>query len=206
MTLGEKIYHLRIKNNMSQGELANTLGVSRQSVSKWETNTSVPELGKVMGMSEVFNVSLDELIRGAKPEDIKSDPENSNMHAPKSALSTRKIVGLIILGIGIIAFLFLSLLADPLFALIFSSPLLVCAVICLIIGKNTVLWCCWSVYVLIYAYLRYATGIRFWWIFHGWLYRSGLEIHAVIAWVMSLLLVALIIVSSRLLYRVWKSK
>ena len=58
---------------------------------------------------------------------------------------------------------------------VFSAPLFTCAVICLIVGKHTALWCCWSVYVLIYAYLRNATGIRFWWIFHGWLYRSGLE-------------------------------
>lgn len=206
MTLGEKIYYLRIEKNMSQGDLANALEVSRQSVSKWETNTSVPELKKLVRMSEVFNISLDELIRGAKPEEIRSEPQNPDMYVQKSGLATRKIVGLIILGIGIIAFLFLSLLADPLFALIFSSPLFTCAVICLIVGKHTALWCCWALYVLIYVYLRYATGIRFWWIFHGWLYRSGLEIHAVIAWVMSLILAALIIISGRLLYRVWKSK
>jgi len=55
---------------MSQGDLANALEVSRQSVSKWETNTSVPELNKLVRMSEVFNISLDELIRGTKPEEI----------------------------------------------------------------------------------------------------------------------------------------
>lgn len=206
MNLGEKINHLRLENNMSQGDLANALGVSRQSVSKWETNTSIPELEKLVGMSEVFNVSLDELIRGAKPEEIKSEPHHSDMDVRKSGLPAQKIIGLIILGIGIIAFLFFSLLAGPLFALIFSSPLFVCAVICLIVNKHTVLWCCWALYLLIYAYLRYATGIRFWWIFHGWLYRSGLEIHALIAWAMSLVLAALIIVTGRLLFRAWRNK
>jgi len=81
-----------------------------------------------------------------------------------------------------------------------------CAAICLIVGKHTALWCCWALYVLGYAYIRYATGIRFWWVFHGWLYRSGLEIHAVIAWAMSLILAALIIISGRLLYKAWKNK
>lgn len=206
MTLGEKIYNLRIKNNMSQGDFANALGVSRQSVSKWETNTSVPGLDKLLQMSEIFNVSLDELIRGAKSEEINNESRSSDINVQNSGLAARKIVGLIILGIGIIAFLFLSLLGDPLVALLFSSPLLVCAVICLTIGKHTALWCCWAVYILIYAYLRYATGIRFWWIFRGWLYRNGLEIHAMIAWAMSLVLVALIIVTGRLLYKVRKNE
>ena len=206
MTLGEKIYYLRIEKNMSQGDLADALEVSRQSVSKWETDTSVPELKKLVRMSEVFNISLDELVKGSKPEEIRIEPQNTDRYVQKSRLATRKIVGFILLGIGIIAFLLLSLLVEPLFALILTSPLLTCAVICLIVGKHTTLWCFWALYVLIYSYLRYATGIRFWWIFNGWLYRSGLEIHAVIAWVMSLILAALIIVSGRLLYRVWKSK
>lgn len=207
MTLGDKIYQLRIESNMSQGDVADALGVSRQSVSKWETNTSVPELDKLVRMSELFNTTLDELIRGEKPEEIKSEPQNPNIYVQNTGLPARKIVGLIILGIGIIAFLVLSLLGgDPLISLIFSSPLLICSVICLTVRKYTALWCCWALYILIYAYLRYATGIRFWWIFHGWLYRSGLEIHALIAWVMSLVLAVLIIVTGRLLYKVLKSK
>ena len=192
---------------MSQGELSNALKVSRQSVSKWETNTSVPELDKLVRMSEVFNISLDELILGEKPEEIKREPQKSDMYVQKkSGLSARKTVGLILLGTGLIAFLFLSLLAEPLSALILSSPLFVCAIICLIVGKHTVLWCLWALYVLIYTYLRYATGIRFWWIFHPGIYRSGLEVHALTAWAMSLALAALVIVTGRLLFIIRKSK
>jgi len=44
MDLGEKIYTLRIEKRLSQGDLADALDVSRQSISKWETNASVPEL------------------------------------------------------------------------------------------------------------------------------------------------------------------
>jgi len=44
MTLGKRIYDLRVARNLSQGELAEALDVSRQSVSKWETDTSVPDL------------------------------------------------------------------------------------------------------------------------------------------------------------------
>ena len=48
MSLGENITRLRKDNKMSQGELAEKLGVSRQSVSKWETDASVPELSKLV--------------------------------------------------------------------------------------------------------------------------------------------------------------
>ena len=64
MSLGERIYKLRTEKNLSQGELADALEVSRQSISKWETNGSVPELDKLVKLSEIFDISLDELITG----------------------------------------------------------------------------------------------------------------------------------------------
>ena len=53
MTLGEKISALRNQHEMSQGDLAEKMNVSRQSISKWETDTSVPELDKLIQLSEV---------------------------------------------------------------------------------------------------------------------------------------------------------
>lgn len=64
MTLGEKIFTLRNQSKLSQGELAEKLNVSRQSISKWETGASVPELDKLIALSEVFGVTLDELAKG----------------------------------------------------------------------------------------------------------------------------------------------
>lgn len=63
MKLGEKIALLRGQNKMSQGDLAEKLEVSRQSVSKWETGASVPELDKLIMMSKLFNITLDELVQ-----------------------------------------------------------------------------------------------------------------------------------------------
>ena len=63
MTLGEKISKLRTTNKMSQGDLAEKLNVSRQSISKWETNASVPELDKLVQLSDLFGLSLDDLVR-----------------------------------------------------------------------------------------------------------------------------------------------
>ena len=69
MTLGEKILALRTQKEMSQEELAAALEVSRQSVSKWETNQSVPDLDKIIRLADLFGVTVDQLVReGERPE------------------------------------------------------------------------------------------------------------------------------------------
>ena len=77
MTLGERIYKLRTEKEMSQGDLADALEVSRQSISKWETNGSVPELDKLVKLSEIFGISLDELVTGkeTEPQEKQEEPE-----------------------------------------------------------------------------------------------------------------------------------
>lgn len=62
MTIGEKIQRLRIEHGLTQLSLAEILDVSRQTISKWELGQSVPELDKIVRMSEIFDVSCDELL------------------------------------------------------------------------------------------------------------------------------------------------
>ena len=64
MNLGQTICRLRMQKQLSQSDLAETLGVSRQSVSKWETNASVPELDKLVKMAQLFEITMDELVCG----------------------------------------------------------------------------------------------------------------------------------------------
>jgi len=64
MLLGEKLLDLRKKAGLSQEAVANKLGVSRQTVSKWETDQTVPELIKVKLLSKLYNISYDYLISG----------------------------------------------------------------------------------------------------------------------------------------------
>ena len=64
MSLGEKLLDLRKKAGLSQEDVAYKLGVSRQSVSKWEANQTVPELNKVKLLSQLYSVSYDYLISG----------------------------------------------------------------------------------------------------------------------------------------------
>lgn len=83
MRLDEKIMVSRKQRGMSQEQLADYLNVTRQSVSKWESGLAVPELAKIISMSELFDVSVDYLVKEELEEDIlhhlkeSTIPENS---------------------------------------------------------------------------------------------------------------------------------
>ena len=62
MNLSDNLKRLRKENNLSQEELAEKLGVSRQSVSKWESNSAYPEMDKLIQISNMFNIGIDELL------------------------------------------------------------------------------------------------------------------------------------------------
>ncbi len=83
MTLADRIQHLRKAKGISQEELADQIGVSRQAVSKWESGQSSPDLEKVILLSEFFDVATDYLLKGMEPlpkENPKSkDKPNANL-------------------------------------------------------------------------------------------------------------------------------
>lgn len=62
MNLGKKIAELRKKNNLSQEELAEKVGVARQTISKWEIGDTTPDINQVKIISKIFNISIDELV------------------------------------------------------------------------------------------------------------------------------------------------
>jgi len=68
MTFSEKLALLRKKQGLSQEQLADRLGVTRQSVSKWESGLSLPEISKLVALSELFDVSVDYLVKDAMTE------------------------------------------------------------------------------------------------------------------------------------------
>lgn len=73
MILADKIMNLRRQNNWSQEDLAEKLGISRQSVSKWENGTSIPDLDKIVKLSTIFGVSTDYLLKDEIEEIILTD-------------------------------------------------------------------------------------------------------------------------------------
>ncbi|MBR5166389.1 MAG: helix-turn-helix transcriptional regulator [Ruminococcus sp.] len=70
MEFNNKLYELRKQKGFSQEELANRLNVSRQTVSKWEVGDSTPDMEKLIAMSDLFGISLDELVLDKAPEPV----------------------------------------------------------------------------------------------------------------------------------------
>ena len=68
MTIGERLLKYRKANNLSQEEVAEKLEVTRQTISKWETDGSTPDFDKIVPLCELFNITADELLTGKKEE------------------------------------------------------------------------------------------------------------------------------------------
>lgn len=90
MTMGQRLLALRTRAGLSQETLAERLGVSRQSISKWETDASIPDLDRLVRLSEIFGVTLDELVKGTADAPSGSDANNQT-EIPSGAKIPRRI-------------------------------------------------------------------------------------------------------------------
>ena len=109
MKFNEKLVMLRKQNNLSQEQLAEQLNVARQTVSKWELGETTPEMDKLIKMSEIFKISLDELMKEETQGETVNDPNNTN--SQKLAGMTIKIlkeIGIFFIIISIIIPLFFT--------------------------------------------------------------------------------------------------
>ena len=73
MTFAEKLKSLRKQASMSQEQSAEKLGVSRQAVTKWETDTGIPDLENIKSISSLFDISIDELLSNEKASQKNSE-------------------------------------------------------------------------------------------------------------------------------------
>ena len=97
MAFSEELYALRKQKGLSQEQLAETLDVSRQAISKWENGTAMPETETLIALSRYFGVSIDALV-GNTPT------EKGNTSPAVSSSRTARIVGLVLLIAGAICF------------------------------------------------------------------------------------------------------
>ena len=102
MELGKQIYELRKKANLSQEQLAEKVGVSRQTISKWELGETAPDIKQAQVLSQVFSVSLDELTGNDTKEVIYKKVSNTEKLAGV-IIKVIKIWGIIILTCLIVA-------------------------------------------------------------------------------------------------------
>ena len=110
MKFNEKLVMLRKQHNLSQEQVAEKLGVARQTISKWELGETTPEMDKLIMISELYNITLDELMKEENEGKVINDPNNTN--SQKLAGMTIKIlkgIGIFII-IVIILYLFLMIM------------------------------------------------------------------------------------------------
>ncbi len=96
MNIGERIYELRRKNSMSQEDLAEKMNVSRQSISKWESNQSVPEVEKIIQLSNIFNVSTDWILKGENSKKQTSQSNKNNLKSVQTVSTALNYTGFVI--------------------------------------------------------------------------------------------------------------
>ena len=106
MDFGNKLYELRKSKNLSQEELADKLNVTRQTISKWETNQSTPDFDKIIPICNLYGISADELLKGEIEEKKLIYENNDNSNTKKKLIGI--IIGIFIYAISI-AFIMTSI-------------------------------------------------------------------------------------------------
>ncbi|KAA0116532.1 helix-turn-helix domain-containing protein [Streptococcus sanguinis] len=120
MNLSDRIQYLRKARGISQEGLADQLGVSRQAVSKWESEQSMPDLDKIISMSDYFAVTTDYLLKGIEPVVQKEEEQSIKHRRIASNICYQLSLGFI--GLGIILSI---ILADFLKISILLTPVLI---------------------------------------------------------------------------------
>lgn len=101
MSFADNLVYLRQHYGVTQEGLAEQLGVSRQTVSKWEAGTNYPEMDKLLVLCDLFHTNLDDLMRGSVRVTNESDTERYNRHMNRYDLSIALGVALILVGVGV---------------------------------------------------------------------------------------------------------
>lgn len=117
MNLGGRLFELRKSKNLTQDEVAEKLKVTRQTISKWETNQSTPDFDKIIPLCELFEIGVEELLIGKKPKENDNEIENTNNNEEKKVTkqevkekSARVVSSSIFIYIAAIAFIMIALL------------------------------------------------------------------------------------------------
>ena len=206
MLLGERLYELRTKNNMSQGALAERLDVSRQTVSKWENNLSVPETEKIHQLSEIFSVSTDYILKGEEREEkaepvyvyVEKEADSSSLESKEKI--TRKYVGLTLAIIsGLLTAIFLFLTAAGFWILAIPTALVMLVGIFIYNDlKHPWFIISWTAFLISLPLMFFFTALNPLMIFDPVIYTEGYTVHLLFAYGTWAVLIALILWSVKL--------
>lgn len=101
MSLGENLQFLRKKENITQEQLAEQLNVSRQSVSKWESDSAYPEMDKLLQLCNLFHCSMDDLVQKEISQVYIEDKADYDNHFNEFSKYVSLAVGIILLGLSV---------------------------------------------------------------------------------------------------------
>lgn len=192
MTLGESLNQLRTDKNMSQGDLADALGVSRQSVSKWETETSVPDFYNLIKISKLFNVTLDSLVSGNGAHSIPKTESAVSMADNEMRIHTNRIIGAILIAAGVLG---TALLIQTIFIFI-TAYMVIAGFLCLFIKKHIGLILSWTAWLGAYIFFETCTSVSMKIVFSPSRYRD-MTIQTIIAYALWLTLICLVVFTLR---------
>ena len=182
MSIGQRISELRKNSSLSQEYVAEKLGVSRQAVSKWETDSSAPDTYNLIALAELFEVSVEYLATGKAPSSpsIYEQARKDNQQKP---LDTQRILGFILLGAGLLSLILGILLTETLIVL--SFYMLLGSIICLTVRKGVWFVSMWAFLLLTFLCFRFHLfcvfqpsfhlgGIRSVWMYVAYVFWVGL--------------------------------
>ncbi len=136
MTIGSRIGDLRRRQGYSQEYLSERLGVSRQAVSKWETDASAPDTYNLIALAELLHTSVEYLATGKEASTAPSQ------ESPPRSLNAQVIVGSILLGSGLLSLILGILMSDAL--VLMSFYLILGGILCLTVKRALCLTIAWS--------------------------------------------------------------
>ena len=144
MSIGQRISNLRKDNGYSQEYVAEKLDVSRQAVSKWETDTSAPDTYNLIALAELFDVSVEYIAVGKQ---TVHDTNNSE-DVTHSRINTQERIGFVLFGLGLIAIVLGLLFSDV--VIFIGVGLILAGTVCIPIPKKRGLIVMWGGFVVIF--------------------------------------------------------
>ena len=153
MTIGQRICELRKERGYSQEYVAERLDVTRQAVSKWETDLSAPDTYNLIALSELLGVSVEYLATGKQQNEVPPQPQTTPtvVQVTRPSLQVGQLIDVVLLTVGLLSAV-LGLALDMLLLLLFAGGLMIGALVDLSCTKHAGLiglWAQWAYYAVV---------------------------------------------------------
>lgn len=188
MSIGRRISELRKGSSLSQEYVAEKLGVTRQAVSKWETDASAPDTYNLIALAELFDVSVEYIATGKKQESESVVAPTEEKH---SSITANKTLGIVLLGVGLLSLILGAILSTAL--LIISVYLLMAGIIYFAVKKAPFLTIMWTYTIFTFLMISILTRANLFSVFDPSFYQdetsmAGIVIYTFWSWVTATLI------------------